>query len=93
MMAVSLYRHIRFVQSKNIKSTKTKEGVFVEMGDKKWLEPKKYFQKVGAVLFFYYILVGIFYYYSRKWGITQLLILVGFSAWGIAIKKGIIRRK
>jgi len=93
MMALSLYRYILFIQSKNIKSRKTKEGVVVEMGDKKWLEPKKYFQKVAILLLVYYSLVGIFYYFTHKWTITQLLILFGFIGWGWLIKKGIINKQ
>jgi hypothetical protein len=93
MMAFSLYRYALFIKSKNIKSKKTEEGVIVEMGDKKWLEPKRFFSKVGIFLLVYYSLVGIFYYFSRKWGVTQLLILLGLIVWGWLIKKGIIMKK
>ncbi|MBU1895397.1 hypothetical protein KJ641_00805 [Patescibacteria group bacterium] len=93
MMALSLYRYILFIESKDIKSRKTKEGVMVEMRDKKWLEPKKYFRKVGIFLLTYYCLVGIFYWFSRRWAITQLLIFLGFIGWGWLIKRGIINKK
>ena len=93
MMAFSLYRYVLFIKSKKIKSIKTEDGVIVKMGDKKWFEPKKFFSKVGIFLLIYYSLVGVFYYFSRKWGITQLLILIGLVIWGRLIKKGITKKK
>jgi len=93
MMALSLCRYALFIKSKNVKSRKTKEGIVVEMGNKKWLEPKKYFKKVGIFLLVYYSLVGILYWFTRLWIITQLLIFFGFIVWGWLIKKGISNKK
>jgi len=93
MMGFTLYRYSLFIKSKNIRSIKTKEGVVVKMGDKQWLEPKKYFQKVGVFLLVYYGLVGIFFWFTHKRAVTQLLIFLGLGLWGWLIKKGIINKK
>jgi len=89
----SLYRYVLFVKSKNIKSKKTKEGVIVEMGKKKWLEPRKYFSKVAIFLLIYTCLVGVFYLVTRSRIIAQVLIIIEFVIWRWLIKKGVVIKK